>query len=1051
MPTTTVHPAHLTSFHKQGGMVTTEELLPQHQHRPAYRHPDTPHESYNSPPQTDRRAYCGEPIAHIGFASKDRNRHRLSPTNQRSAISRTDDSSTKLSPHSASPCHSPTGSYGIVGAGGEESSAWSRSSPHNQDPHALSPPNAVAFRPQPRASPVDPSLSSSSSSASPSPSISTITAASTPITTDGITAVTKGTAAASLNDSRPSRHQATGKPTFPKEEPIDRYERPGDLAHSPAGGLVQPAIKPFSSSHRGGSHESDPMALGQQQQQPPRPSSAYGPDLVMSSNSVKLAREDSPDYHMYSKGLAERSSAQHYDTARGPFAAYEQPYQPRPSGNLRPSGAYPPSSTTPTISSFRSRHPDYESRHPSSHYPPLSPRLMVKEEPLTRERSCDWPPGEPHRDHLRLKPSMAETGRHDQGYRDSSYSPPGPYPYDAPPSSSSSHHYPPYYSHHHQHPYPPHPPSHPSLQQQQQPPPLYDPVRESDQRTSQHADGPPVYPPYSELHSPRDGYYRTQRRGYPEAPSPRQANSQQPQQHGLVARPERLTSPGPSHPYHSSRSYHSHSADAAFVSHPSAQHRRAEDDIRLARGPASQPVRSHDQHHHYQPLSPQPHSSRYPGDSTHARTLTHGSPEHGFDGHGSLEGMQGQGLDGGRDMIRAYDGRYDTESQHRMRRRRGDYETISEPQSASLAAATAAAGTTAAPLHREVQRGIRPSVSESDLASVELKRERERRLGSGPLGKDVHGDYHQEYESKERFLDEEEREYRRMHSAATAVAGRRPHHLDDPRQHMSREEYMYTQQQQQHLHHQHYPYHDRQEQCPPQHPSHPHEYDGHYESQGLVQRGREPSHPSSSQRAQGGSSSTSSLEHQRKKQQQQQQEQFQQQQASGEPAGASSSIQAQGQPQRRSSNQIQGNFPLRMLPPLHPRQLPALLPYHTTRPGSTNSSQPKVPMRRGPYLSKQRALLAGYELPSPSSRYQCQYCSKRFSRPSSLRIHTYSHTGERPFKCSEEGCGRQFSVQSNMRRHLRVHRMGRMRSEYSELDQEQEQDLENEQDEQDLE
>ncbi|KAI8598996.1 hypothetical protein EDD21DRAFT_292387, partial [Dissophora ornata] len=58
---------------------------------------------------------------------------------------------------------------------------------------------------------------------------------------------------------------------------------------------------------------------------------------------------------------------------------------------------------------------------------------------------------------------------------------------------------------------------------------------------------------------------------------------------------------------------------------------------------------------------------------------------------------------------------------------------------------------------------------------------------------------------------------------------------------------------------------------------------------------------------------------------------------------------------------------------------------------------------------------------TPSSRYHCQFCNKRFSRPSSLRIHTYSHTGERPFKCSEEGCGRQFSVQSNMRRHLRVH------------------------------
>ncbi|KAF9579495.1 hypothetical protein BGW38_004224 [Lunasporangiospora selenospora] len=87
--------------------------------------------------------------------------------------------------------------------------------------------------------------------------------------------------------------------------------------------------------------------------------------------------------------------------------------------------------------------------------------------------------------------------------------------------------------------------------------------------------------------------------------------------------------------------------------------------------------------------------------------------------------------------------------------------------------------------------------------------------------------------------------------------------------------------------------------------------------------------------------------------------------------------------------------------------------------------------RRGPYLSRQRALLVGLENTSPSSRYQCSYCLKRFSRPSSLRIHTYSHTGERPFRCSEEGCGRQFSVQSNMRRHLRVHRLGRLRSEFS--------------------
>lgn len=59
-----------------------------------------------------------------------------------------------------------------------------------------------------------------------------------------------------------------------------------------------------------------------------------------------------------------------------------------------------------------------------------------------------------------------------------------------------------------------------------------------------------------------------------------------------------------------------------------------------------------------------------------------------------------------------------------------------------------------------------------------------------------------------------------------------------------------------------------------------------------------------------------------------------------------------------------------------------------------------------------------------TGRYYCPFCNKAFNRPSSLRIHTYSHTGEKPFVCPEEGCGRQFSVQSNMRRHLRVHRIG---------------------------
>lgn len=54
-------------------------------------------------------------------------------------------------------------------------------------------------------------------------------------------------------------------------------------------------------------------------------------------------------------------------------------------------------------------------------------------------------------------------------------------------------------------------------------------------------------------------------------------------------------------------------------------------------------------------------------------------------------------------------------------------------------------------------------------------------------------------------------------------------------------------------------------------------------------------------------------------------------------------------------------------------------------------------------------------------RHQCPHCTKRFNRPSSLRIHVNTHTGARPFQCPHPNCGREFNVNSNMRRHYRNH------------------------------
>jgi uncharacterized Zn-finger protein len=117
---------------------------------------------------------------------------------------------------------------------------------------------------------------------------------------------------------------------------------------------------------------------------------------------------------------------------------------------------------------------------------------------------------------------------------------------------------------------------------------------------------------------------------------------------------------------------------------------------------------------------------------------------------------------------------------------------------------------------------------------------------------------------------------------------------------------------------------------------------------------------------------------------------------------------------------------------------PAPTPINTTTP-PTQQQQQQQPTQQSPSLISpvtpawpHQHQHHHYFPPSSAAPYQqnhdryiCRTCHKAFSRPSSLRIHSHSHTGEKPFHCTHPGCGKAFSVRSNMKRHERGCHSGR--------------------------
>ena len=81
----------------------------------------------------------------------------------------------------------------------------------------------------------------------------------------------------------------------------------------------------------------------------------------------------------------------------------------------------------------------------------------------------------------------------------------------------------------------------------------------------------------------------------------------------------------------------------------------------------------------------------------------------------------------------------------------------------------------------------------------------------------------------------------------------------------------------------------------------------------------------------------------------------------------------------------------------------------------------KKTFRNQPALDKHTERDHYLSSPEAQSDFKCPSCNKKLSTKQSLKEHLYTHSGEKPYKCLEAGCGLLFRQSSQLSNHKKVH------------------------------